>query len=171
MLASPADSKPKVTSNGVTLKSPIGKTGVYLGWISDPKVFRNLTPEQKAEREAFANTEEGRTLSLKEYNERQERKRKRNNRRGGKNKKLKEELDSAKAAIAKLEAVNEQVQIASLLSGSSGGQTTLSLPPPPPPPTRPPSVSFAPGNQAMATAASIQSILRRSTPPTGDGST
>ena len=35
-----AEAEPVVTYNdGVTMKLPIGKTGVYLGWISDPEVF------------------------------------------------------------------------------------------------------------------------------------
>jgi len=143
------------TSNGVTLKSPIGKTGVYLGWISDPRVFRNLTPEQKAEREAFAKTEAGRTLSLKEY---EERKRKRSSRGGGKIKKLKSTIATLQGDIEELNKRHEQVQIASLLSGGAPAAVASvpGLPPPPPP------VSVAPGNQAMARAAAIQSILRRS---------
>ena len=37
--------EPNVTSNGVNLRAPYGKTGVYMGWLR-PKEFRKLTPEQ-----------------------------------------------------------------------------------------------------------------------------
>ena len=151
------------TSNGVTLKHPIGKTGVYLGWISDPNVLRNLTPEQKAEREAFAQAEAGRALSSKEYNER---KRRRASRGGGKIKKLKSKIATLEATVDEQSKRNEQVQIAALLSeGNSNTATAAPALPPPPPAALP----VAPGNRAMAQAAAIQSILRRRNPSAPSG--
>jgi hypothetical protein len=162
--------KDVVTSNGVKLKKPYGKTGVYLGWINSKEEFRNLTPEQRAERKAFRATEEGRTLSTKELSNR---KRRLNSTRQNADKKPK---TSAEASVAVTTAsaashLQEQIQIANMISQAQ------SLPPPPtgspmlPPP--PPSYvstgstltqSHVPYNQAMATAASIQAIMRQTQP-------
>ena len=65
------DSDAIVTSSGVRLKRPIGETGAHLGWIPDKRVLASLTDAQKAERAAWRETEEGRTLASAEYEERE----------------------------------------------------------------------------------------------------
>jgi len=159
--------KDEVTSNGVKLKKPFGKTGVYLGWIPKDE-FRLLTPEQHAERKAFGETEEGRTLSQKEHSIRKKR---RNPVRPNAAKKVKIEPNEASVAAASASVAStfqEQIQIANMISQAQ------SLPPPPQVTTVPPpsyvstgstlTPSHVPYNQAMATAASIQAIMRQAQP-------
>lgn len=160
--------KNEITSNGVRMKRPYCQSSVYLGWLKKDE-YRKLTPEQHAKRKAFSQSPDGRTLATTELEQQQ--KRQSTSRHGGQSKKIKEELDAAKASIAELTAHQEQYRIASFITQGGAG-LQLGLPPgllPPPPPyvlmsgsqggssITPPSYA---GNQAIATAASIQAFYR-----------
>jgi hypothetical protein len=164
--------KDVITSNGVKLKKPYGKSGVFLGWLPGPK-YRKLTPEQHAERRAFRATDEGRTLTQKELLDRIKRKNQ-NQLKQNAGKKPKVENPEASIAATTVSApsnLQEQIQIANMISQLNSLATPPTgspmLPPPPPSYVSTGSTltqSHVPYNQAMATAASIQAIMRQ-TPP------